>query len=62
MLFHLIAILNVEGIDHQRNLYHQRTGTMKARPLPVLKINGNLRFRKVDIDGWLLKLAEGKAA
>ena len=38
-----------------------RTGTMKDHPLPVLKINGNLRFRKAAIDEWV-KLVEGKAA
>jgi hypothetical protein len=35
---------------------------MKNHPLPVPKINGNLRFRKVDVDSWLAKLAEGKVA
>jgi hypothetical protein len=34
---------------------------MKDHPLPVLKINGNLRFRKAAIDEWV-KLVEGKAA
>jgi hypothetical protein len=33
---------------------------MKDHPLPVLKINGNLRFRKADVDGWLAKLAESR--
>ena len=35
-----------------------RQGTMKDHPLPVLKINGNLRFRKADVDSWLLNLAK----
>ena len=39
-----------------------RNGSMKNHPLPVLKINGNLRFRKADVDSWLARLAEGKAA
>lgn len=39
-----------------------RTGTMKAHPLPVLKINRNLRFDKSAVVAWLAKLAEGKAA
>ena len=39
-----------------------RTGSMKDHPLPVLKINGNLRFRKADVDSWLAKLVEGQAA
>ena len=36
------------------------SGVMKANPLPVLKINGNLRFRRAAIDVWLLKLEEQK--
>jgi len=39
-----------------------RNGAMKNHPLPVLKINGNLRFRKVDVDSWLARLSEQKAA
>lgn len=39
-----------------------RQGAMRDHPLPVLKINGNLRFRKADVDSWLLKLTEQKAA
>jgi predicted DNA-binding transcriptional regulator AlpA len=35
-----------------------RTGSMKNHPLPVLKINGNLRFRRCDIERWLATLAE----
>ena len=39
-----------------------RTGVMREHPLPALKINGNLRFRKAAIDEWLLKLEASKAA
>jgi predicted DNA-binding transcriptional regulator AlpA len=39
-----------------------RTGSMKDYPLPVLKINGNLRFRKADVDSWVERLVGGKAA
>jgi predicted DNA-binding transcriptional regulator AlpA len=39
-----------------------RNEAMKNHPLPVLKINGNLRFRKADVGSWLARLAEGKAA
>ena len=39
-----------------------RNGSMKDHPLPVLKINGNLRFLKADINAWLAKLAEQKAS
>jgi len=38
-----------------------RQGSMKDHPLPVLKINGNLRFRKADVDSWLAKLVDGQA-
>jgi predicted DNA-binding transcriptional regulator AlpA len=39
-----------------------RIGAMKNHPLPVLRINSNLRFLRKDIDAWLVRLAEGKAA
>jgi len=39
-----------------------RTGSMKENPLPMLKINGNLRFRKADVDSWLAREAERIAA
>jgi excisionase family DNA binding protein len=39
-----------------------RNGVMKDHPLPVLKINGNLRFKRADVDAWLLRLTEQKAA
>ena len=38
-----------------------RTGAMKDHPLPVLRINGNLRFLRKNVDEWL-RLLEGKAA
>ena len=34
-----------------------RTGSMRENPLPVLRINGNLRFRKSDVEAWIEKLA-----
>jgi predicted DNA-binding transcriptional regulator AlpA len=37
------------------------SGAMKTNPLPVLKINGNLRFRRAAIEEWLLKLENNKA-
>jgi predicted DNA-binding transcriptional regulator AlpA len=37
-----------------------RTGPMRDHPLPVLKINGNLRFRKADVDSWVARLAESR--
>jgi excisionase family DNA binding protein len=36
-----------------------RNGNMREHPLPVLKINGNVRFRKSDIEDWLEKLLRG---
>jgi predicted DNA-binding transcriptional regulator AlpA len=38
-----------------------RNGVMKDHPLPVLKINGNLRFLRSSVDQWLAKLVESKA-
>src|SRR3974377_1970761 len=42
---------------YTRGQTRTRSGSMKDHPLPVLKINGNLRFRKADVDLWLAKLA-----
>ena len=39
-----------------------RCGAMKNHPLPVLKINGNVRFLRKDVDSWLAGLLESKAA
>jgi predicted DNA-binding transcriptional regulator AlpA len=37
------------------------TGSMKEHPLPVMRINGNLRFCRALIEEWLQKLtAENK--
>ena len=33
-----------------------RTGSMRENPLPVVRINGNLRFRKSDVEEWIEKL------
>jgi excisionase family DNA binding protein len=39
-----------------------RSGAMREAPLPVFKINGNVRFRKSDVEDWLEKLVtNGKA-
>jgi excisionase family DNA binding protein len=38
------------------------TGSMKGNPLPVAKINGNLRFRKSDVEAWFARLVDGGAA
>jgi excisionase family DNA binding protein len=34
-----------------------RSGAMREHPIPFLKINGNVRFRKSDIEDWIGKLA-----
>jgi excisionase family DNA binding protein len=34
-----------------------RSGSMRHNPLPVLRINGNVRFRKSDVEAWIEKLA-----
>ena len=33
-----------------------RSGAMRQHPIPAMKINGNIRFRKGDIEAWLEKL------
>jgi excisionase family DNA binding protein len=33
-----------------------RSGAMRDNPIPFLKINGNVRFRKSDIEDWIEKL------
>lgn len=34
-----------------------RSGAMREHPIPVVKINGNVRFVKSDIEAWIQKLA-----
>ena len=31
-------------------------------PIPCIRIRTSVRFRKVDVDGWIASLVEGKAA
>jgi excisionase family DNA binding protein len=33
-----------------------RSGAMRDNPIPFLKINGNVRFRKSDVEEWIEKL------
>jgi excisionase family DNA binding protein len=35
-----------------------RTGPMKDNPIPFLKINGNVRFLRSDIEAWLQRERE----
>jgi predicted DNA-binding transcriptional regulator AlpA len=51
-----------KGQIYEMTKERTRTGSMKAHPLPVLKINGNLRFRKSDVESWLGRLAESRTA
>lgn len=48
-----------------RQIYEMtsKRGQSAPHPLPVLRVNGNIRFRKSDIETWLATLAgERKAA
>lgn len=33
-----------------------RTGSIRKHPLPYLKIDGSVRFRKSDVEAWIEKL------
>ena len=59
----LAAMLKMsKGQIYEMTKERTRTGSMKDHPLPVLKINGNLRFRKADIEEWLTKLVTRRTA
>ena len=51
-----------KGQIYEMTKQRTRSGSMRDHPLPVLKINGNLRFRKVDVDSWLARLADEEAS
>lgn len=36
-----------------------RKGDLRQHPLPVLRIDGSLRFRKADVEGWIEQLCRG---
>jgi excisionase family DNA binding protein len=45
----------------RRQVYEMTRSRGQARmddPIPMLRINGNVRFRRVDVDAWLSRLAE----
>jgi hypothetical protein len=47
---------------NRRQIYtmtEARTRAKQKHPLPVLRINGNLRFSKTAVMEWLAKLQEG---
>lgn len=39
-------------------LTRKRSQARMDVPFPVLKINGNLRFRRADVETWLEKIAQ----
>ena len=45
-----------KGQIYEMTKTRTRTGSMRENPLPVLKINGNVRFRKRDVEDWIEKL------
>jgi predicted DNA-binding transcriptional regulator AlpA len=40
------------------DLTRSRARVRQTLPIPTLRINGNLRFRRSDIEQWLNRLAE----
>jgi excisionase family DNA binding protein len=40
------------------NLTRARGQARMEHPLPVLRINGNIRFRKCDVEEWLALIAK----
>jgi excisionase family DNA binding protein len=61
-----LEILTVEEVASllkmsKRQIYEQtrqRGQVRQEHPIPTLRINGNLRFRRSDIEAWLNRLAE----
>ena len=50
----LAALLKMsKGQIYEMTKERTRSGAMRNNPIPVLKINGNVRFRKASIDEWL---------
>jgi predicted DNA-binding transcriptional regulator AlpA len=45
-----------KGQIYEMTKARTRTGSMRENPLPVLRINGNVRFRKRDVEDWIEKL------
>jgi predicted DNA-binding transcriptional regulator AlpA len=48
----------------RRQIYEMtsKRGQSIPNPLPVTRINGNIRFRQSDVEQWLATLAGKKAA
>jgi excisionase family DNA binding protein len=54
----LAALLKMsKGQVYEMTRARTRSGAMRDNPIPVVKINGNVRFRKSDIEDWIEKLA-----
>lgn len=43
------------------SMTRKRGKARMSRPIPVLNLNGNLRFRRSDLEKWLAELAEEAA-
>jgi hypothetical protein len=41
-----------------RSMLRKRGQLRMRHPLPVIRMNGNIRFRRQDIEDWLQRLAE----
>ena len=55
----LAAMLKMsKGQVYEMTRARTRSGAMRDNPIPVLKINGNVRFRKSDIVHWVEKLVK----
>ncbi|MBZ5687223.1 MAG: helix-turn-helix domain-containing protein [Acidobacteriia bacterium] len=53
----LAAMLKMsKGQVYEMTRARTRSGAMREAPLPVLRINGNVRFRKSDVEEWIEKL------
>lgn len=53
----LAALLKMsKGQIYEMTRARTRSGGMRDNPIPVVKINGNVRFRKSDIEHWVEKL------
>jgi excisionase family DNA binding protein len=48
----------------RRQIYEltSKKGQTVPHPLPVFKINGNIRFRRPDVEAWIAKLAGASEA
>lgn len=54
----LAALLKMsKGQIYEMTNRRTRAGAMRDHPIPVVKINGNVRFVKSDIEAWIEKLA-----